>query len=86
LNAFALTTADGVEIAADGKIGLTCVTVEPAIKTLSADHAFHGGTPALYVSREKGVLQRNHLLRCDPSGLPHFPDYDTEPVMMYANG
>jgi hypothetical protein len=60
LNSFSLTTPDGVEISADGKVGLACVTIEPAARTVTVDHAYHG-------EQEKEVDSASSLLA---SGMP----------------
>lgn len=40
LSDFALKTPEGVEVAADGKVGLAFVTVDPANKRIEIEHAF----------------------------------------------
>ncbi len=42
LNEFALELPGGGRIAANGRIGLACVTVDLSAKTQTIDHAFHG--------------------------------------------
>jgi hypothetical protein len=42
LNEFALELPGGGKIAANGRIGLGCVTVNLTAKTVTVDHAFHG--------------------------------------------
>ncbi|MEI8227920.1 MAG: discoidin domain-containing protein [Planctomycetota bacterium] len=46
LNDFALDLPGGGRITANGRIGLACVTVDPAAKTVTIDHAFNGDQAA----------------------------------------
>ena len=66
LNEFALDLPGGGKIAANGRIGLACVTVDLSAKTVTVDHAFHGDQakqPGAANAQERTSVDLHRLAR-----------------------